>query len=95
MTVDLAWIVEHLPELVQLVLPGYIFIKCFLFFSTEKKEPTNPISINTLLTSQLLLVPYYFMQNIIGYQKSSIDLLIVSFIAALLGTIIGFILASQ
>lgn len=95
MTVDLAWIVEHFPELVQLVLPGYIFIKCFLLFFAEKKEPVNPISVNTLLISQFLLVPYYFLQSMFGYEKSNIDLVIVSIIAALLGSIIGFILATQ
>lgn len=95
MTVDLAWIVEHLPELIQLVLPGYIFIKCFLLLSAEKKGFVNPISVNTLLISQFLLVPYYFLQNMLGYERSDIDLLTVSIIAAMLGSIIGFILATQ
>lgn len=95
MTVDLAWIVEHLPELVQLVLPGYIFIKCFRLFSSGEKETTNPISMYTLLTSQLLLIPYFFVQNALGYSKSNIDLMMVSFISALLGAIIGFVLTTQ
>ena len=95
MTVDLAWIVEHLPELVQLVLPGFIFIKCLLFFSTGKQGSTNPVSINTLLTSQFLLALYYSAQKAFGYDKSSIDLVLVSFVAALLGAIIGIILTTQ
>lgn len=95
MNVDLAWIVEHLPELVQLVLPGYVFMKCYLFFSSEKREPTNPISISTLLTSQVLIVPYYFIKSTMGYQKEDIDLIAILIIAALLGTVIGAILATQ
>lgn len=95
MTVNLEWIVEHLPELVQLVLPGFIFIKCLLFFSTGNKGSANPISINTLLISQFLLVLYYSVQKAFGYDKSNIDLVLVSFLAALLGAIIGIILATQ
>lgn len=95
MLIDLAWIVENLPELVQSVLPGYIFIRCFLLFSAGEKEITNPISVHTLLASQLLLAPYYFVQNALGYSKNNIDLMIVSFIAALFGVIIGFVLTTQ
>lgn len=66
MTIDFKWIIDHIPEIVMLVLPGYIFLVVFKFCEAGKRGNINPISIESLIASYIIMLIYTAIKAIVS-----------------------------
>lgn len=72
MTIDFKWVIDNIPKLVMLVLPGYIFLLCFKFCAAGKRGEDKPISIESIIASYIMTLVYSGLRGIVGSICNSI-----------------------
>ena len=93
MSIDLKELIQILPDLIMLLLPGWIFL--FLYrFCARRPHKTSVIALENIISSYVLTLCYTSVSNYFFKTTSIVPIVLLSFSAAI-GVLLGCIRVSS